>query len=377
MEVTKLNNLIWDLVKSNTDVKYPTLISNLTTSISQNQPPEIEKHLKTLEESLVKCKINNISFSNYKILTEIGGEDFFGISSLNKIKALLNGTPFNNAMTVQKLQEYNTKRNEFITQITQIKGNFEKLNIGAHFYDDDTYEVGLILPEELTGNTIKNINKNLHRWDQVFKTLKELTGEEIEDTRISLVNNGSLEFFFENAAEIALCLSISIEKLATLYKRIIEIRAARLKLAELGAPKSEAATIEKHENSEIEKEIKEIVNQIIKEYSVKIEAGRKNELKNALTGHIKFIAKSLDQGVSVEITPPEVEKPEILAKETTAENKNEKEEAKKLYEEKLAKIDLANKSTALVKEIVKTGNDVFKYLTNGDYENEEIEEEEK
>ncbi|WP_289056151.1 hypothetical protein [Carboxylicivirga marina] len=374
MEVTKLNNLIWNLVSENTELNYPTLITNLINSISQNQPPQIENHLKKLQAVLLGSKINYISFSDTKILTEIEGNEYFGIEAFQRISDILNGTPFNNALTVQKLQEYNKKRTEFITQITQLKSNFEKLNIKAHYYEDDIYEVGLIMPEEVTGNTIVSINKNLHRWDQIFKTLKELTGGEIEDTKITLVNNGSLEYFFENAPQIALCISVTIERLATLYKRIIEIRAARLKLVELGAPKSEANTIEKHERSEIEKEIKEIVNQVVKEYSAKIETGRKNELKNALTSHVKYIAKSLDKGISVEITPPEISEPEILRTEATEENKQEKEKAKKIHKERLARIELTNKSTALVKEIVKTGNDVFKYLTNGDNGEDDNEE---
>lgn len=222
------------------------------------------------------------------------------------------------------------------------------------------------MPNIVTDNKITDITKNLLKWDQIFKTLKEITGEDVEDTKISLVNNGSLEFFFENSFSIALCVSLIIERIATLYKRIIEIRLARLKLTELGAPKVEISAIEQHESSEIDKEIKVIVNQILKDYSTKLEPGRKNELKTALTSHIKFIAKSIDKGVQIEVTPPEIEEPEILQKETTEENQKEKETAEKKHKETLARIELINKSNELVKEIIKTGSDVFKFLTAGE-----------
>lgn len=376
MEVTKLYNVVFELVEENDNFKINALITNLINSISQNQTAQIEGHLNELNKAFELSKVNLYSISSAIIFKEISGEEYFGESAKKVILEILNSTPFNNVLTVQKLQEYNKKRTDFVTRITQLVTIFESLDFSAHFYEDDTYEIGLIFPENVTENKIKNITSNLHKWDQVFKTLKEITGEEVEDTKISLVNNGSLEFFFENAPQIALCLSIALERLATLYKRVLEIRTARLKLAELGAPKTESNAIQEHERKLIEKEIKEIVEQIFKEYAVKLESGRKNELKNALTSNIKFIAKSIDSGIAVEITPPEVYEPDIVNEPETEENKKDKENAKKTYKEKLAKVELAKKRTELAKEIFNTGKEVFKYLTMGEEngENDEIDE---
>ncbi|MCK6601769.1 MAG: hypothetical protein L6Q77_08085 [Bacteroidetes bacterium] len=376
MEVTKLYNVVFELVDENENLKINALITNLINSISQNQAAQIEGHLNELNKAFDLSKTNFYSISSYTILKEISGEIYFGEGAKDAVEEILNSTPFNNALTVQKLQEFNKKRADFISKITQLNTIFESLDFSAHFYDDDIYEVGLIFPENVTENKIKNITTNLHKWDQVFKTLKEITGEEVEDTKISLVNNGSLEFFFENAPQIALCLSIALERLATLYKRILEIRTARLKLEELGAPKSESNAIQEHEKKVIEKEIKEIVEQIFKEHATKLEAGRKNELKNALTSNVKFIAKSIDKGIVVEITPPEVDEPEIISEPETDENKKEKETAEKAYKEKMARVELAKKRTELAKEIFNTGKEVFKYLTTGEEKEEDDKNEE-
>jgi hypothetical protein len=373
MEVSKLYNVVFELVDENESLKINELITNLINSISQNRANQIEGYLNELNKAFDSSKSNFFSISSSKILKEISGESYFGQGAKNAIEEILISTPFNNALTLQKLQEFNKRRADFVSKITQLDTIFESLDLSFHFYNDDTYEIGLIFPEYVTENKIKSINANLHKWDQIFKTLKEITGDEVEDTKISLVNNGSLEFFFENSPKIALCLSIAIERLATLYKRILEIRTARLKLEELGAPKSESNAIQEHEKIVIEKAIKEIVEQIFKEHAARLETGRKNELKNALTSNVKFIAKSIDKGIAIEITPPEVNKPEIINELDTEENKRGKIIAEKEYKEKLAKVELANKRTELAREIFNSGKEVFKYLAIGE-ENDNNEE---
>lgn len=370
MEVAKLYNVTFDLEEDNSELNQTELINNLITSISQNETQQINKLLIDLEASINQSKANTFSFSSSKILAEIKGSIFFGQSSLKAIKKILNENPFNNNLTIQKLQEYSNNRTAFITQISSLNTIFKELKINAHFYEDDTYEVGIILPEKVTENKIVDVTKILQKWDQIFKSLKEINGDSVEDTKIALVNNGSLDFFFESAPHIALCLSIIIERLATLYKRILEIRVARLKLAELGAPKSEIVTIEQHESNEIEKEVKAIADKIMKEYSNKLTPERKNELKTALTAHIKYIANSIDRGIMIEVTPPEITPPELLKEQGNENTKKINEEAERVHKEKLAKIELVVKSNELVKEIVGLGSDVFKYLSSGESNDE-------
>jgi hypothetical protein len=90
-----------------------------------------------------------------------------------------------------------------------------------------------------------------------------------------------------------------------------------------------------------------------------------NELKIAVNGHIRYIAKSIDKGIVIEINTPEIEEPEILEAEETEENKKEKGKAEKEHKEKLAKIETVKKSLQVVKEVTGLGTDVFKYLTSG------------
>jgi len=374
MESSKLHNVIYDAVQEETELKLTNKIKILITQILQNQAPQIEKTVGEIEESLSNSVFNSYSVSNYKVLQEIQGEDFFGESAFIKIKIILEENSYNTARIVSELNTYVKSRNEFIATLTQVKTGFEKLNIPIHFTDKD-YELGLLLPSNTKFESIKGLNKELAKWDKAIKSYRELVGLGSEDTKITLVNNGSLEFFTENPEQVALCISFTLERLFKLYKNILEIRSAWKKLRDTGLPKTQEKAIKKHEKEVYEKEVDSIVADLVKKFAdKKIEEGRLNELKISVKGHTNYFAKCIDDGLVIEITPPEVNEPEILKEDETEENKNEKAKAKSDFDAKIEKIKTVRDGLKAGKEIYSLGKEVFKMLTSGKYEEDETEE---
>jgi hypothetical protein len=234
-----------------------------------------------------------------------------------------------------------------------------------------------LLPTKVTDNRVTTVTKELQQWNTIVKTLRELTGQGAEDSKISLVNNGSLEFFFTDSHAVALCISVIIERACALYKRILEIREVREKLKQLGGPKQEQTEIAKFEKETIDKEIDQISADIFEKFvTQKIDKERLNELKIAVNGHIRYVAKAIDKGIVIEINTPDIVEPEILEAPETEENKKEKAKAEKEHKEKLAKIDVVKKSVQVVKEVAGLGSDVFKYLTTGT-DDKELEDKKK
>lgn len=374
MESSKLHNVIYDAVQEETESKLTNKINTLVTQIQQNQAPQIEKTVSEIEESLSNSVFNSYSVSNYKVLQEIKGEDFFGESAFLKVKTMLEVNSYNTAKIVQELQAYVKSRNEFIATLTQIKTGFEKLDIPLHFTDED-YELGLLLPSNTEFESIKGLNKELAKWDKAIKSYRELVGLGAEDTKITLVNNGSLEFFTENPEQVALCISFTLERLFKLYKNILEIRSAWKKLKDTGLPKTQEKGIKKHEKEVYEKEVDSIVADLIKKFAdKKIEEGRLNELKISVKGHTNYFAKCIDDGLVIEITPPEVNEPEILKEDETEENKKEKAKAKSDFDAKIEKVKTVRDGLKAGKEIYTIGQEVFKMLTSGIDEEDESEE---
>ncbi len=372
MESSKLHNLIYDIIKEETEIKLNEKINDLIVQIQQNQAQQIELTIREIKESLLFSFFNSYSVSNLKVLQEINGTDFIGENALRRIKTILELNSYNTSKIISELQEYVKSRSEFIETLTQIKVGFEKLEIPLHFTDED-YELGLLLPSNTEFNSIKGLNKELAKWDKSIKAYRELVGLGAEDTKITLVNNGSLEFFTENPEQVALCISFTLERLFILYKNILEIRLAWKKLKDTGLPKTQEKAIKTHEKEVYEKEVDLIVSDLIKKFAdKKIEEGRLNELKISIKGHTNYFAKCIDDGLVIEITPPEVREPEIINEAETEENKKEKAKAKSDFEAKIETVKTIRDGLKAGKEIFSLGKEVFKMLTLGEDEEEKF-----
>jgi hypothetical protein len=374
MDVSKLKNVIADLVNENEEADIQQM-NNLVSLISSNQSVEIISSIKKINNSFDLSIVNTYSPSNIKILTEIGGLDYFGENAKQIINKILNGNSYNLQKVISDLQNYLNKRTEFLATLKLTDENLKKLNIENHYHDDYTFEIGILMPSEFTHKKINKITKELNHWDKVFKTLKELVGEPVEDTEINFVSNGSLQFFIDNSKEISSCLALTIVGIVKLYKDIVEIRLAKEKLKKLGVSSGEQKTIEKQEKDYFTKQIDKISLDIIKDFANKnIEPGRLNEIKIAMKGHVTYIARCIDNGLTIEIIPPELSEPTIPKEDES--NKSQVKEIKDNYDDALKKIEIVQKSMETMKTIGQTGMDIMKFLTHKDDEEDVNEEEE-
>lgn len=374
MDVSKLKNVIADLVNENEEADIQQM-NNLVSLISSNQSVEIISSIKKINNSFDLSIVNTYSPSNIKILTEIGGLDYFGENAKQIINKILNGNSYNLQKVISDLQNYLNKRTEFLATLKLTDENLRKLNIKNHYHDDYTFEIGILMPSEFTHKKINKITKELNHWDKVFKTLKELVGEPVEDTEINFVSNGSLQFFIDNSKEISSCLALTIVGIVKLYKDIVEIRLAKEKLKKLGVSSGEQKTIEKQEKDYFTKQIDKISLDIIKDFANKnIEPGRLNEIKIAMKGHVTYIAKCIDNGLTIEIIPPELSEPTTPKEDEN--NKSQIKEIKDNYEDALKKIEIVQKSMETIKTIGQTGMDIMKFLSHKDDEEDDNEEEE-
>lgn len=367
MDTSKLLNVISDLDNEETDASINTVLQTFVSNINSSQTTEISANEKKVKDFFEHSKVNHYVPSNVEILHFIGADKYFGNVAYQEISDILNRNTYNLQKTVKDLQDYIKKREAFIVALKSIRENLQFLNFESYYPENDNYQVGLLLPDAYTKNKISNITKELNKWDKVFKTFKELAGEPTDDTEINFVSNGTLEFFIDNSPAIGASLAYAVDKIIKVYKNVVEIRLTREKLKDLGLPPAEQKTIEKQEKEHLSKELDKVSTELIKEFAIKkIEAGRLNELKIAVKGHVIYMAKCIDNGITIEINPPEIAQPDILSEDETEENKAEVKKAKIDYDKRLKQIEVVQKSMDTVKTIGKFGIDITKFLSNGD-----------
>lgn len=161
-------------------------------------------------------------------------------------------------------------------------------------------------------------------------------------------------------------------KIAVVYLTINEIRKHRKALKELKAPASEQKTIEQHEKQILEQEIKKASTEIMTKYGKGIEQGRKQELNTALSRSIKFIARSVDNGIEVEIIPPYLKSPEVIQDSDNEQAQKDKQSKIKEFEKRSEQAEAIRKAGNSLKSIASVGQGIFKMLKDRD---EDLDEE--
>lgn len=363
MDVSKLLNVLEDI--NNSDETKSDLIATLIQNIASNLTTEITTTVEKIRNEFNNSSINDYNSSNLEILSKIGANKFIGKLGLIEFEKVLTANTYNTQKTVENLQKYLTERKDFAELVSKTEENLTTLKFKSYYHVNDKFEVGLLMPTEYTNKKIKTITKELNHWDKVFKTLKELSGENPEDTELNFVSNGSLQFFIDNPAQSATCLAIAIERIVKVYKNILEIRTTREKLKELGINTAEQKSIEKQEKEIFTKEMDKISSEIIKEFASKsIENERLNELKIAMNGHVRYIAKCIDGGMTIEITPPIMTG--LNTEKETEENKEEIKQIKTNYDKTLKQVEIVQKSMETLKSIGSIGMDIIGFLGEGD-----------
>ena len=374
MEVSKLYNLTDEIVRkegeSEIDTLFGQILTSLTTLKSNPNNPTIletyEKNKTSLITKLRESELNELTPSNLKIAHNIGAVAYIGNTLADNIENLLSINSFNITAVVTEFQKLQTEREEYFSNLTTLNDIFKSFKIKMHWWNDsDSYEIGIMVPTGITNDhRIPKVTKHLNKWNQIIKDFNEVTGSHTDDIKIAFQDIGTLEYFFQSPELTATAIVTGIERLAALYKKILEIRKLRQDLKKLDFPKKEQATIAKHESDVSEKEIKQITNDIFSEHGKKkFEGTRRNELKNAVTLHLKWIAKQIDKGEIIEVNTPGLNEPEQKDK-----SDEDFKKIKNKYEVDKAKIDLLKSKANLFKEITGTAKNVFKFLKSPDEE---------
>lgn len=376
MESGRLLTVLHDLY--NEDDQIDALLKELVGLLGKSNEPtigdQISQKTNELFTLLDSSNTNSYSVSNQKILKDIGGDIYFGSKAKSHIQQILGQDGFNIAGIVAKLNEYIKGRDTFNEVANDTESNLEELKISAIFPEDDKYEIGVIIPDKEDFAEIPKIEKQLHNWNFVFKTIGEITRKDTSNCKIKYLNNGSLQFVSEHPMETAIIVSYIIEKISKIYINVQKIRFHRQALVELKAPKNETVQIEEHEKKEIENEISKTVTEIFKDHGKQIEKGRKKELKTAMKTSIKFIAKSIDNGIEVEVITPYLEEPDPIADTATDEEKIEFNEKTEKINQQREKIAIIEKSANTLKQITDAGKGVMKLLSGGENLDEEIDD---
>jgi hypothetical protein len=360
MDTGILLTVIDDLIEDENDNQINGLLNSLKTGLTQsktNQPNAgkvISDNIQKIKESATTGFYERFTRSYFKTLTEIGGDELFGAILIKNIDAIFEKEQYSVDNQIKEISKLHADRVAFLKKLADTKTNLEFLNQEQHYHTDEIYEIGIIIPDQNNLHYAKALEETIHNWNLILKGLSELTGEGTEDIKIERVYNGCIEFIIEQVFSVASSLGDIMTELVSIYFTIDKVKNHLKGLKKEGVPQKTLKPIEDSQAKKVEEEIDKLAEKIIKTYKVKdLEKGRENELRTQLKHGIKYIAKSLEKGVEIEIIPPYDSKDDEVVEETddkeTKAKKIENNKKNKELKDRINKLGLYFKKQKIYK----------------------------
>ena len=311
MNTERLKSVLYDLVAEFEAPDLKTLLNNFNItfnqSISQANAQTSEafgKAREALWNKLKEAPINSLPPSQTRILTEIGGDAFFGNGLMYDLQAIIDENTATPGQAVIEIKKLIQEAIGFHSTVKAANEALENLTIQHDFTQKGEYEVGVLFPSKLFDNNIDDLGTELHVLNNHLKSYGEIAGEDTSNPTIRDISDGSIELFLNALPAVAECIAESIEHIVILYLSILQIRKHRKELKEEKVPDTALKAIVDFEKQRLEKDLQTIADSLFKKYRKKGDKNRDEELKGHLLNALKYLAKRIDQGADFEVTPP-------------------------------------------------------------------------
>jgi len=354
MDVSRLLAVVADIeaeYKGGLSQSLKDLIQHYTVARdapAQDNSPAIQMALNALMGFADESPFFQYPPSKAAVLDAIGGSGRMGPGFQQRLVGILSVPGQTTAGIVVGLTQLQADLDAFRKACTQTRAGLEFLGITPHTIPSGEFEVGVLIPEALVDRKLGALARELELWNKIVRGFQEIAGDDEREVTVARLASGSYEVYLPLGLMAAGLLSRTIDKVLEWYLKILEIRKRRLELQGLGAPVAEVNDVKRHERELLDKEIRALAKELVKETHPKVEVLRKNELEAQLSIHIRQIARFVDNGGTVEVdsTPPESpEEPTApgggnATPEETAEYEHQKNEVKllRLEFEKISRI---------------------------------------
>jgi hypothetical protein len=318
--------VIDDINKTKTDSTLQTLVNALQKQVNQPQSPEfqqqVSQHFTTLNNTLKDAPSNSFSPAWREALKELGLHDLLGNNLLIHIQDIFQRNQITPSVALGELQALHKQLATRKTSLEQIIASLKQLEIGAEQLEPGKCEVGILVPRLAVNNKLDEFANDLNELSKIFGAFSELTTRTRPGFEIRSVSSSDLNVFLEMLPVVAASIVVSVERIISLYKQILEIRKLHGELKAQGIPTKELKGILNHANNVMKEGIEQLIPELLDKYYDNKDKERRNELTTELHFSLNKLAKRIDKGYSIEVRVQPISEKEKAAEKggKTSEN---------------------------------------------------------
>jgi hypothetical protein len=279
------------------------LRSSLSTSLSQQSiasSDEFKNALNNFKQATDACPSNSFTVSEHEILVETNGAKLTGNGLYKNVLHTLTVNNMTPVDAVTGLNQIHTKLSKYKTSIDNLVISFGELEIEFDELKSKEYEIGYLIPREITDNTLKGVVNEFKSLDDLLLTIKEIVSEEVGSNKIRTISNSAFQVFLESTPVVIGFIIVSVERIVALMKSVLELKQLYDSMQNKSIPDKIVEDLKLHIDSSISIGIGKIAQELIQEHYSKKDSGRANELETLLRKHLSYLADRIDKGATIE-----------------------------------------------------------------------------
>lgn len=305
MNAERLRDVADTVLRDSKNDKLVQLLTALQNSYTQSvQSPSSEtaeaftSSKQALDDAILDGECVRLSPSRIAILERIGGKDLCGTGLLEKVNSIL-ASPVTPASAVEALSELRTEATDFYATIATLRDSLDELAIKGERPPSDAAEVEVRIPFDLFSGSLGGFAKEAKSLDRALSDIVESVSGSRPPIAIRTLAGGSVEVFVTVDPVSGVVILTLVTAIVNLINSVLQTRKTRLDLEKDRAPKEVLDPLEKWEQSRVAEELNKLRKEVLAKS--KADRGRKNELKNALTVSLQYLADRIDRGMDIEV----------------------------------------------------------------------------
>ena len=324
-----IGDIFWELDQDEILPKLDALISALEQQV--NAPSE-EAQLAAVSardaifETLSGSMFNDYPPSLTTVLEEMGSQALLGTKLRSRIELAFAGNDLTPASALEKIRLLRDSVDKLYKKSDEYVAASRYFKVEQDTLAFNEYEFAIAIPRHFVNNELDDFGKELTKLDRIFSVFNEIATGSREDFKIKSISSSDLTVVLESAPAVAVMIVTAIERLATLYERVLGIIKLQREVTKVdGMPDKVAGGIQEYIDSQIAKGVDEVSKSFQGDLR-KIESGRRNELRTELKNALREIASRLDTGFLFDVRggQPEQEAPPN-PEEQTQEERNQRD----------------------------------------------------
>jgi hypothetical protein len=260
-----------------------------------------KKSIDTCRSTLLQSPLNHPRPILRLMLESIGATEFIGDRFFLRVMAAIEANPGATALVVQSITALQQNTQKFYQQIATLDKTFSELQVEYDELEEGEAEIGLLIPRDAQASSLKDLSKIFNQWHNALTPIKEVFDPQAGALQIRICSTTDWMFYLASTPPVLVGLSFCMKKINEILGEAVKMREIVAQLVNAKAPQQAIELIEKDNEGKLDKELRGLAKEVLKESYKENDEGRKNELETHLTISFKTIAHEITNGTKVEV----------------------------------------------------------------------------